>query len=69
MMKQYSLCKFVAPKSELRHLYPFNDSDVFVFMGEIPNMMDHCVVANVVTGRVISGFHIEDFVELTEDEV
>jgi hypothetical protein len=32
-------------------------------------MLGHCVVADHETGRIHSGYHTENFVELTEDEV
>jgi hypothetical protein len=32
-------------------------------------MLGHCVVADHKTGRVYSGYHTENFVELSEDEV
>lgn len=42
--------------------------DVVVFLGEIPNMPGHVVVADPNSGRIHSGFHIERFIELGEDE-
>lgn len=40
----------------------------YIFLGEIPNMPDHCVVISHRLGTIFSGCHIEDFRELTEDE-
>jgi len=48
--------------------YPFTADAVYVFFGEIPNMTGHCVVANHATGQIHSGYHIENFVELPQDE-
>ena len=47
---------------------PLSQEKTFIFFGEIPNMQGHCVVVGHKTGKVFSGYHIEDFVELTEDE-
>ncbi len=48
--------------------YPFDEDGQYVFLGEIPNMPGHCVVADPKTGKVHSGFHIEKFVEVSEGE-
>ena len=48
--------------------YPFRAGRAYVFFGEIANMRGHCVVADHRTGRIYSGYHTENFVELTEDE-
>lgn len=49
--------------------YPWNKEDVFVYLGEIKNMMEHCIVVRNSDGRVFSCYHIEDFVELSEEEI
>jgi len=41
----------------------------YVFLGEIPNMPGHCVVADAKTGQLITGYHTDNFVEIPEDEV
>ncbi len=46
---------------------PFKQGRPYVFLGE--NVPGHCIVADHRTGRVYSGFHTENFVELSEDEV
>jgi hypothetical protein len=48
---------------------PFIDDMPLIFLGEIPNMPEHGVFVGYQTGRIYSGFHIFDFVELTKDEV
>ena len=42
--------------------------DCYVFVGEIVNMRGHCVVVSHKTGKVISGYHTDNFIELREDE-
>jgi hypothetical protein len=68
--RQYSLVKFDFDSipSEFHKRYPFSVEDVFIFFGEIPNMAGHCIVANHRTGKIYSGYHMENFVELDEDE-
>lgn len=48
--------------------YPFVDGRTYIFFGEIPNMPGHCVVADHQKGQLHSGYHTENFIELTEDE-
>jgi hypothetical protein len=71
--RQYSLVRLVQwyrdflaenGNSEL----PLAQENVFVFLGEIPNMKGHCVVAGQESGRVFSGYHIENFEEMDENE-
>lgn len=47
---------------------PFGKKAVLVYLGEIPNMPGHCVVADVKTGRIHAGFHSDRFTEILEDE-
>ena len=49
--------------------YPFRRKAVYIFIGEIPNMRDHCIVADAKTGKLYSGYHTEDFVEVPKDEL
>jgi hypothetical protein len=48
--------------------YPFKKRGVYVFFGEIPNMRGHCVVADHRTGKIYSGFHTENFIEILPEE-
>lgn len=48
---------------------PFLDDMPLVFLGEIPNMPEHGVFVGYKSGRIYSGFHIFQFVELSENEV
>ncbi len=54
--------------AESHTLYPFTPDGVYVFLGDIPNMPGHCVVADHRTGRVYSGYHTEGFAEVPGDE-
>lgn len=61
MPRQYSLVK---DKTGV-----LKDDKSMIYFGEIPNMPGHCVVMGSTTGDFYVGYHIENFVELTEDEV
>ena len=51
-----------------KYKYPFHPKDIFIFLGEIPNMPGHCVVIEHKLGRVFSCYHTDNFVELTDEE-
>jgi hypothetical protein len=56
------------PKS-FHKKYPFKRDRVYVFLGEIANMPEHCVVIDDKSGRIYSGYHTDNFVELSDEEV
>lgn len=66
--RQYSLIK-IDPEYSESIVPPFRTGEIFIFLGEIPNMSGHCVILNTKTHEIHYGYHTEDFVELTEDEV
>ena len=49
--------------------YPFSIHQKFVMLGEIANMPGHCVISDYRTGHIYSGYHTDDFKEISEDEV
>jgi hypothetical protein len=55
--------------SEKATALPFYEDFPLVFLGEIQNMPGHGIFAGHRTGRIYSGYHIDQFVELDEDEV
>ena len=65
-----SLVRFMfdgmSPQDERRS--PFKRGAAYVFLGEIVNMPGHCVVAEMPTGHIHSGWHTDNFVELSDDE-
>jgi hypothetical protein len=70
--RQYSLVKFIPPKGyekiyEQQGMYPY--PRIYIFLGEIPNMQEHCVVFDRQATTIRSCFHTSDFVELTEGEI
>lgn len=48
-------------------VHPFNTNDSYIYHGEIPNMPGHCVVSNMKTGQLYSGYHCIDFKVVIED--
>jgi hypothetical protein len=68
--RQYSLVKFNFDRLEDKYhsQMPFTREGVYVFFGDIPNMLGHCVVADHKTGQIFSGYHTDNFVELSEEE-
>ncbi|HEY9197816.1 MAG TPA: hypothetical protein VIR60_00530 [Gammaproteobacteria bacterium] len=48
---------------------PFINDMPLVFLGEIPNMPEHGVFVGHRSGKIYSGYHIFQFVELSESEV
>ena len=49
--------------------HPIGDPEVFVYFGEIPNMPGHSVVMDHRTGTFFSGYHIENFEEVPEEDM
>ncbi len=46
----------------------FYQNEVVLFMGEVVQMPDHCVVAKD-NGRVLFGYHTDNFRKAEEDEI
>jgi hypothetical protein len=68
--RQYSLVRFnyTSLPVKFHKKYPFHKEGTYIFFGEIPNMKGHCVVADHKTGQIYSGYHTENFVELSDEE-
>ena len=60
---------FAAVPADFHDKYPFTEGAAYIFFGEIPNLPEHCVVADHKTGQILSGYHTENFVELAPGEV
>jgi len=41
--------------------------NTYIFLGEIPNMLGHCVISDK-SGKILFGYHLENFTEIPEDE-
>lgn len=69
-MRQYALIELTedfrnAMKDDKDH--PIMKEKAFIYFGEIPNMPGHCVVAGHQSGRIFSGYHLDDFKEIEEE--
>ena len=53
---------------EYHKSYPFTEKDRFVYLGDVVQMPGHCIVVRLSDGHVFTCYHIDDFVELTEEE-
>lgn len=51
------------PESRILH------HERFIFLGEIPNMIGHCIVVTISESHILNGLHTYDFEEIPEDEV
>lgn len=72
--RQYSLIKLMPEYKKwlLDNVQGNSDllgNDTFVFLGEIPNMREHCIVCAKESGKILTGYHVGNFIELNEDEV
>ena len=65
--RQYSLVKFETTPKYWKD-YPFKPKQVLVFLSDIPNMKGHCITIDYKTGKIYSGYHTDNFVEIPEDE-
>ena len=43
------------------NIHKFDKDNWFIYLGEIPNMPGHCVVAGHESGKIYSGYHIDNF--------
>ena len=68
--RQYSLVRWAHEHLTpgMKAKYPFKEKGIYIFFGEIPNMPDHCIVADRKTWKIYSGYHTDNFLELTDDE-
>jgi len=68
-MNKPTLCKVVLPEGYRDPgLYPFNHGDHVLFLDEISNMPGHAIVVDK-SGKVIWGYHTEQFISLTDEEL
>jgi hypothetical protein len=41
----------------------------FIFLGEISNMPGHCILVDIKTGLILSGYHSDNFKEVKENDL
>jgi len=47
---------------------PFENGTVFVYLGDIVQMPGHAILIRTSDGRVFTGFHTEELIELRDEE-
>lgn len=69
--RNLSLVKFneESVHPDIRKSYPFQPGEALLFVGEIVNMPEHCILIRVDVGETVIGYHTENFVELSEEEL
>ena len=55
----------VCDKYLQKYISIFKD-DVWIFLGEIANMPKHGIYLNFKTSEIVSGYHIDNFIEYNE---
>ena len=72
-IKQLSIVKledwYIDHLKKYNDRYRFTCDTSFIYLGEIPNLPGYCVIAGTTTGKIYSGYHIENFRVATEEEV
>lgn len=66
-MRSLSLVKITKEWKDISPPEIFKD-ELFIYLGEIPNMPGHGVFIGHESGQIYSGYHIERFEEVPEDE-
>jgi hypothetical protein len=47
---------------------PFGKDTMFIYLGEIPNMLGHCVIIGFQSGKIYPGYHIENLQLKNEED-
>lgn len=66
MPKKDSLVKFNFDNVPYDQWGPFRKDRTYVFCGEVPNREDYCIVFDEKEDLYHAGYHVGDFVEVTE---
>jgi len=66
-VRKNQLVKFTPPVG-YEDEYPFEKDEVVLFLGEIELMSGHCIVVKK-TGQVLWGYHTDNFIPITEEEI
>ena len=72
-MRQYAFVKFdqttCSRKDWVQYYEPTFGNDIFIYLGEVPNCPGHCILADLMSGKVMGMYHTDNFREATEEEV
>lgn len=68
--RKLSLVWCILTKEVLKkYKYPFKTHKTYIFIGEIVNMPEHCIVQDYNTGESFIGYHTYIFKEIPKEEV
>lgn len=56
------------PRDKYEYYTSFYKEENLIFVGEIVNMPGHGIFIGA-SGKIYSGFHLDNFIELSDDEV
>lgn len=62
-------CGNIPEEHKQAYLEIFPKGEIYVYMGDLVQMPGHCVLCNYITGKIYCGYHTENFIPLTEDEI
>jgi hypothetical protein len=67
VLRKNSLCKV---KEELQedYIHVFEKNQTLLYLGDVANMPGHSILVTKA-GKTIWGYHTENFIELSEDEL
>ena len=71
-MRQYALVRHNKDMKDFYSgsgVFKKDPAMIFIFLGEIPNMLGHGIFIGRDSGKIYSGFHTDSFEEIPEDEV
>ncbi len=69
-LEPYSLVKWSGDEAVYDKYYSSHFSrDKLLFISEVSNMKGHCMLCDLITGKIVGPYHIENFRMLSEDEV
>jgi hypothetical protein len=66
--KKNQLVKFYLPNPNYSRNFPFKENEILLFLGEIKQMPGHCIIVNR-RGSVYWGYHTDNFIEPSEDDI
>jgi hypothetical protein len=58
----------VSKKDYEKYYKPIFDGKLFVFLGEIKQCPDHCILTDLSDGKIIGMYHTENFREANKNE-
>jgi hypothetical protein len=67
MLRQNSLVT-LTQEASVYHTAPFKKGHPYLYFGEIPNMKGHGIFIDMRTTKMYTGWHIDMFREMTEEE-